>query len=50
MSGAKIGKSERNKYDGTVSPGPGAYDFGYKAKGSTEIKIGTGQRGFSSKA
>jgi hypothetical protein len=49
MSGAKIGKSERNKYEGTVSPGPGAYDFGYKPKGSAEIKIGTGQRGISSK-
>jgi hypothetical protein len=49
LSGAKIGRSERNKQSDYLGPGPGAYDFGYKTKGSTEVRIGTGQRGILGK-
>lgn len=45
MSGTKIGRSERNKQGDGLGPGPGAYESGYKAKSTAEIKIGTGQRG-----
>jgi hypothetical protein len=43
MSGAKIGKAERNFATNTFAPGPGAYDQSYNPKKSA-IKIGTGDR------
>ncbi len=43
MSGAKIGKAERNFVDKSFAPGPGAYDNSYNAKKGT-VKIGTGDR------
>jgi len=44
MSGTKIGRAERSGKNNAIGPGPGAYDFGYKAKGSTEVKFGSSMR------
>lgn len=43
MSGAKIGKAERNLSMKSYVPGPGAYDTWGKLQRNT-AKIGTGQR------
>jgi len=44
MSGAKIGRAGRTGQGEGIGPGPGAYDFGYKGKGTTEVRIGSSLR------
>ena len=44
MSGTKIGKAERGNKGNAIGPGPGAYDYGYKTKGTTEVRFGSSMR------
>jgi hypothetical protein len=43
MSGAKIGKAERNMMSSTSGPGPGAYNCTYNSQKNAS-KIGSGKR------